>query len=335
MGSIGPKAAVFRAMVRFLVALSISFSIFSFELRAAEQCPQSFSFSEQDWTQRLTPPALSLFEAILVHDNEYPITDFPKDLGLKNLDVGALIDLNRALFDEAISRNELLSLVEEIDSKIRSYQKFVPNQVVPLTLDPTLMKEFKYFRAVFKQMRFAVVIYSKEHLYPRNFDAFVKVMGKLQDALKMRDLKTASIATRKLRTLLKKKEWKQIEAEIIGFKKTSRTSLNQFIEQDLKKLAQFTSRYQLTAEAFHESRKVVSRLVALYDSINVVQPNAQTRSIIQILSTFNGKMGRAHDEMVLKSARGEIDYEHTVLDLPRSLVVDVHNFSTWALRQLK
>lgn len=66
-------------------------------------------------------------------------------------------------------------------------------------------------------------------------------------------------------------------------------------------------------------RKVISRLVALYDNLKILYPSPYHVSVSKYLSTINGLMGGMHDELIIKKFDNTQDYYADAFAMPQEI----------------
>ena len=77
------------------------------------------------------------------------------------------------------------------------------------------------FRTRLKELRFAFILFDKNHDYPPFIDAFTKTLGKVKDALLNDKLKLARAKARELSVLMQNENWAQFDDELASFQPSS------------------------------------------------------------------------------------------------------------------
>ena len=246
----------------------------------------------------------TLFAAIQVHDDIHLDAMLPETM---HLDYGPdqfarSFALARQLWDTGVHRHALIRLA------------------IKLTLGRRLseadMNEFKDIRARFKQLRFASMIFDETHHYSPALHQFTKTMGHLQDALKNgRALGVAARAVM-LRVLLTRVAYRRMKRGLDRFRPSSRAQFRAYVNGELGVIRDFLAKSGVTGKEFHEVRKIASRMMAIYDSMNTLYPSAYHRQITLFISTINGMMGGMHDGMIERRLSGAQDYHAETFPLP-------------------
>lgn len=171
-------------------------------------------------------------------------------------------------------------------------------------------------RAPLRQLRFAFGLFSQTHKYPPFLNDVTKLMGDIQDAY--RNAKPAMLRTKAVALLAKLDLgfWQKINAEIQEFRPCSTESFMMYIRDQIYFLENELNSGRLTAAQFHEMRKVIGRLVALYGMIHAQGPEAEVEQGLYFLSALNLRMGLVHDNLIAESLALSRDYhrDRVVLD---------------------
>lgn len=76
----------------------------------------------------------------------------------------------------------------------------------------------------------------------------------------------------------------------------------------------------MTPKEFHDLRKEVSRLVAVYDTLEALSPSPENRAAIIVLSTLNGRMGDEHNVLIkTKLNEGDDAYYKRDIRIPEEI----------------
>jgi hypothetical protein len=258
---------------------------------------------------RALPPVTAkqcetLFAAIQVHDDIHLDAVLPETL---HLDYGPdqfarSFALARQLWDTGVQRRALIRLATKLTLGRR--------------LADADMSEFKDIRARFKQLRFASMIFDETHHYSPALHQFTKTMGHLQDALK--NGRALGVATRAmvLRILLTRIAYRRMKRGLDRFRPSSRAQFRAYVNGELDVIRAFLAKPGVTGKDFHEVRKIASRLMAVYDSMNTLYPSDYHRQITLFISTINGMMGGMHDGLIERRLSGAQDYHAETFPLP-------------------
>ena len=184
------------------------------------------------------------------------------------------------------------------------------------TLASSDAKSFKDIRARAKQLRFAYAMLGETQAYPPRLDRITRLMGKIQDATKTGHRFGATIRGVLLRLMVARQGWDNVLREGRHFRVTAPERFRSHVLAEIGSISATLAKPAVTNKAFHETRKIISRLVAFYDTLTVLAPSEAHRAIDRYLSTINGLMGAMHDEMVERKAASRRDYLQNPEPLP-------------------
>lgn len=166
----------------------------------------------------------------------------------------------------------------------------------------------KHIRARCKQLRFLFLLADKRHTVPKRLDRITRALGTMQDAAKHdRALKVIRTACY-LRFL--SSTWSSIllSRECADLRPASPSSFSSLMDNQYRQLQSFLGRAEIGIRDFHDARKVVSRLVALFDAQRTLSPSPIVESVSRSLNTLNGLMGGLHDEFIARKQVRRHDY---------------------------
>lgn len=238
----------------------------------------------------------ALFAAVLVHDDVDLLAELPDRVHL-DYSQSQLHDcyrICRQLWQPEVAQAHLKQVVNALMREG--------------SLSPELQLEFKHVRAKFKHLRFAFVMFSKQHRYPPVFHRLVIVMGRLQDAFKHAHPDETLRYAWVLRLFLLRLPYALAKYDIDRFQPTTAMDFRVHVLGEMSTLGSSASHPELTSKEFHETRKIISRLVALYDNLRIVLPSAYHDQVTKYLSTINGLMGQLHDELIERKLSKTGDY---------------------------
>jgi len=246
----------------------------------------------------------TLFAAIQVHDEIHLDAVLPETM---HLDYGPdqfarSFALARRLWDAGVHRHTLIALATKLARGRRLAQAD--------------MEEFKDIRARFKQLRFASMIFGETHHYSPALHQFTKTMGHLQDALKNGRVLGVVVRAVALRFLLTRIAFRRMERGLDRFRPSSREDFRAYVNGELDVIRAFLAKPGVTGKEFHDVRKIASRMMAIYDSMNTLYPSEYHRQITLFISTINGMMGGMHDGLIERRLSGEQDYHAETFALP-------------------
>ena len=246
----------------------------------------------------------ALFAAIQVNDDVHLDTVPPETMHLDYApeQFERSFMLARRLWDVGVHRDALIHLAAKLTLGGR--------------LEQADMKEFKDIRARFKQLRFASMIFDETHHYSPALHQFTKTMGHLQDALKNGRRLGVVVRAVALRVLLTHIAFRRMKRGLDRFRPSSQPDFRAYVNGELDAIRAFLAKPEVTGKEFHEVRKVISRMMAIYNSMNTLYPSAYHRQITLFISTINGMMGGMHDGMIERRLSGAQDYHAETFPLP-------------------
>ena len=246
----------------------------------------------------------SLFAAVLAHDDIFPDAELPDTIHLdySQEQLAQCYRICRQLWKDDVNRQDLIGIIVNI-YRYRA-----------LSTEDQLA--FKYVRAKLKHLRFAYIACDERHRYPRMFHWLTAATGYLQDAIKNAQHAAAGRLAIRTRLFLTRIFYAQISREIDQFQPSTTDTFKKYVRSQIDFLQWHLARAKITSKDFHEMRKVISRLVALYDNLKILYPSPYHVSISQYLSTINGLMGTMHDELIIKKFKKTQDYYADAFEIP-------------------
>lgn len=244
------------------------------------------------------PPALceALFEAVEIDDVVDPEVSLPDpiDLACTDGELQRCFALCLQFWRRGFAREELLALVKLLQKTA--------------DLDAGQRREYKLIRAKYKHLRFALMLYSKDHRVPKLFGATVAIMGHVQDSFRNGQRWHTLAYTALLRALLVRPIWNHVQRRVAACSMTTAPDFLAYRKADMDRLRHMLEQPLFTGTQFHAMRKIVSKLVSFYDTLRSLEPNEHSYKMSRYLSAINGLMGSRHDEMVEQAGRGERAY---------------------------
>ena len=246
----------------------------------------------------------ALFSAVLVHDDIHPDSTLPDTIHF---------DYTPAQFEQCYriclqiwrqgtSREALLHVRNEVQM----------NRA--LTAQEQL--DFKYMRAKFKHLRFAYMTLDRRHRYPRLFHYLTGEMGNLQDALKNQQFDALRRPLFTLKLFLSRPVYAMMTKKLQQFQVSDGADFRRYVQKEIAFVHSHFGGGEVTSKAFHEIRKVISRLVALYDNLKILFPSNYHEQVSRFLSTINGLMGSMHDELIVQKFKDEKHYYSAPIEIP-------------------
>lgn len=249
----------------------------------------------------------TLFAAVLAHDDIDLNATLPDAIHFDYTpeQLTQCYRICRQLWKDGVDRKTLVGIVEKI------YRQRALNAEDQLL--------FKHVRARFKHLRFAYVACDQKHRYPRVFHWLTAAMGYLQDAFKNEQVAAMGRLAIRTRLLLTHIVYRLIIHEMDRFQPSTTAGFQTYVHQQVGFLRRHLVKEKITSKDFHEMRKVISRLVALYDNLKVLYPSADHDRISSYLSTINGLMGGMHDELIVKKLERTQDYYNDTFKIPEKI----------------
>lgn len=238
----------------------------------------------------------ALFAAVLVHDDIDLGAELPPTIHLdySQEQLTQCYRICRQLWDEGLDRVAFGKLIE----KIRRSRE----------LGDEDRRVFKYARAKFKHLRFAYIVCDRRHQCPTTFDWMIKAMGCLQDAFKYGQQRSKACWSIMLRLSMRKLPFSLMHRQMNNFEPTTTASFVDYVHRQIAVIRRNLAKDGLTGKEFHDTRKIISQQVALYDNLKVLYPSPYHASVSKYLSTINGLMGAVHDELVVRRFNKTQDY---------------------------
>ncbi len=174
---------------------------------------------------------------------------------------------------------------------------------------------FKHERARFKHLRFAFAVFGSRHRYPMGIDAVTSVMGNLQDAFKNGIRPAIRRNAVLLNVLLRPLPMALVTREIRRFEAASPESLRRYMTRQADAIHAFLRHEQVTAIAFHDTRKMVSRTRAFFVTMQTLFEDPDVAGMADFVACINGLMGNHHDGLMSASLHGTLDYHRDRFEL--------------------
>lgn len=206
-------------------------------------------------------------------------------------------------WEDGFSRKELLALINA----------FLKNPDLP----SDMRMRYKYIRARYKHLRFALRLYSKAHQAGHFFHTTTVMLGHFQDAFRNGNTPDLKYYGFRLRLLLSRPVWFMVRYSLRHIQLETENGFIAYRQKQMRVLRDLVANSKLTGKQFHDVRKIVSQQVSFYDTLRSIDPdNGEAFKMSRFLSAINGLMGDKHDEMVAdKLSGGSVYDESTALDV--------------------
>jgi hypothetical protein len=254
---------------------------------------------------RFRPAQLyALYGAIRVNDAIDPQVAAPAAVRL-DYKRGELIEafcLSRQLWREGFDRAALIKMA----TGLRRDEPF----------DPEMQQWFKHARAKFKHLRFAFVLYAADHRCPVALKAITTVMGQLQDAVRSGRRGAVIRQAGLLRVLLGPLPQQRLAREVDRLAPSDTAGFSRFVAGQMASLREMLAHQTMTGHRFHAGRKIISRQVSFHDDMRTLSADPDHAAMSRYLAAINGLMGKFHDDLVVRHARGELNYARDNMVVP-------------------
>ena len=249
----------------------------------------------------------ALFAAILRHDQIDENATLPASIRIDYSSdaLARAFCLSEQLWRAGIGGNRLRRIARAIARK--------------QALDPADLAAFKQIRARFKHLRFAFALFGEDHAYDRRLDQMTIVMGRLQDMLRH------GLGPQFGRNAARLRFWTSplglmiVSRSVRRFRLTSGDGFRGYIEDEMRTLRAGMAESPMSMKSFHGLRKIISRQVALYDTLKIVDPSPSHARLARYLGSLNGMMGAMHDDLVAAKSLAGKDYRSQPIVLPAKI----------------
>lgn len=246
----------------------------------------------------------ALFSAVLVHDDIHPDSTLPDAIHFDytQTQFEQCYRICLQIWRQGTSREALL----QIRRKVQTNRALTAQEQL----------DFKYMRAKFKHLRFAYMTLDRRHQYPKLFHYLTGEMGNLQDALKNQQYDALGRPLFTLKLFLSRPSYALMTSKLQHFQVSDRSNFKAYIQKEIAFVHAHLATTDVTSKAFHETRKVISRLVALYDNLKILFPSDYHEQVSRFLSTLNGLMGGMHDQLIVQKFKDEKHYYSAPIEIP-------------------
>lgn len=272
--------------------------------------------SRQETAAKRFPPASRtiLFDAVLTHDVIALDAVMPAYLPIPSTQaLEAAFWLSHDVWQDGFSHQILAGVAERTARSGRL-----------TTRDASAVK---HIRARCKQLRFLFLLADKRHRAPKRLDRITRALGTMQDAAKhdrsLRVIRTACY----LRLLSSNWGHTLLSRECADLRPASQASFSASMDHQYEGLQSILGRPEIGIREFHEARKVVSRLVALFDTQRTLAPSPIVDSVSRSLNTLNGLMGDLHDEFVARKQVRRDDYMAGFMVIPEDIASRLYDLA--------
>lgn len=251
----------------------------------------------------------ALFDAVLHDDVVDPHVELPQAIPAVGDRAGlaACFTLAHQLWADGVDRSAMNSLLAKLLARG--------------DLDPADRLAYKYIRARFKHLRFALVLYDRRHRSPLLFKWVTALQGHLQDAFRNGQKVSVRLLALLLRCLTTRPAWWLLSREAGQVRLEDKAGFEVFVASQFATLRKAVSAPHLTGKQFHAARKIISRYVSFIDTLRTIHPGEDAWKMSRYLSAINGLMGGLHDDLVKAHATKAGDYSKDPIVLPEDIAV--------------
>ncbi|KXV23741.1 hypothetical protein AD936_21545 [Gluconobacter japonicus] len=181
-------------------------------------------------------------------------------------------------------------------------------------------QNFKYVRARFKHLRFACANFDRRHRYPWSLNLVTSLMGHMQDAFKNRQIARTRIFGTILFLTILPAFYALVRFQMRSFLPDSNKNMIAYHQRENAKIDSIVRKEKITAQDFHDLRKIISRRVAFNDTFRVLHSSHYLDKISLYLADINGEMGDYHDRLVEKNISTPGSYKENIFILEKKLI---------------
>jgi len=249
----------------------------------------------------------SLFNALLLHDevNLETSLPIPSHESYTQEQLNEYFQLSHQLWRDGLS----LLLLQEMIEKIYHQGK----------LDADDKHTFYCMRAKIKHLRYAFLMFDKNHRYPLMFHWMAAAMGYMQDLLKSSQHSSVKHAAILVKFFLTKPIYALLIKKFDKFIPSSPENFRQYLDDSIGFINSKLIKDRLTSHEFHEVRRVISRFVTFYNCIYILYPDDYQHAVLLYLRTINGLMGSVHDDLIIASFNKKQNYNKDTFEMPAEI----------------
>ena len=246
----------------------------------------------------------ALFKALLLHDEINLEVSLPKPRpeSYTQVQLNEYFQLSHQLWRDGLSRLLLLEMIE----KIYHLGK----------LDADDKHKFYCMRAKIKHLRYAFLMFDRNHRFPMMFHWMAAVMGYMQDLLKSSQHSSVKRVALLVKLFLTKPIYALVIKKFDKFIPSSSENFHQYLDNSIDFINSKLIKDRLTSHEFHEVRRVISRIVTFYNCIYILYPDNYQYVVLLYLRTINGLMGSVHDDLIVASFNKTQNYHKDTFEMP-------------------
>jgi hypothetical protein len=180
----------------------------------------------------------------------------------------------------------------------------------------------KDIRGSLKTLRFLYEALSADHKCPPAIDELTTAIGKLRDCIQGKRGSAADIppAARRLLKALKEEQVVQVEDELRAFEPSRRPGFDRWVKDTVRETEEILSRKKGPASDFHDARKNLQCLLAVYEVEMEFHPeNREWEPVARFLLQETENIGDANEDWERQDSRGNLNYKKDGVRYPREL----------------
>jgi hypothetical protein len=246
----------------------------------------------------------ALFKALLLHDEINLDVSLPKPRpeSYTQVQLNEYFQLSHQLWRDGLSRLMLLEMIEKIYHQGK--------------LDADDKHKFYCMRAKIKHLRYAFLMFDRNHRFPMIFHWMAAVMGYMQDLLKSSQHSSVKRVALLVKLFLTKPIYALVIKKFDKFIPSSSENFHQYLDNSIDFINSKLIKDRLTSHEFHEVRRVISRIVTFYNCIYILYPDNYQYVVLLYLRTINGLMGSVHDDLIVASFNKTQNYHKDTFEMP-------------------
>jgi hypothetical protein len=246
----------------------------------------------------------ALFKALLLHDEINLEVSLPKPRpeSYTQVQLNEYFQLSHQLWRDGLSRLMLLEMIEKIYHQGK--------------LDADDKHKYYCMRAKIKHLRYAFLMFDRNHRFPMIFHWMAAVMGYMQDLLKSSQHSSVKRVALLVKLFLTKPIYALVIKKFDKFIPSSSENFHQYLDNSIDFINSKLIKDRLTSHEFHEVRRVISRIVTFYNCIYILYPDNYQYVVLLYLRTINGLMGSVHDDLIVASFNKTQNYHKDTFEMP-------------------
>lgn len=245
-----------------------------------------------------------LFDGILANDDITPDAALPERIPFEfsDMDFARCFDLCREVWADGMDRSALYELAVRM-----AHARAIPED------DKRPLSDV---RARYKHLRFAFAVFGALDRYPAAFNILTNAMGHLQDAATNDKPGRIAANARLMQFMTSAPLFALVQRNVDGFRPAGIDAFRAYRIRQTGTLTDYLAMDKVTPHQFHNSRKVISRFRAYFNTLQCLYDDPGIGDTATCLATLNGMMGNYHDELIARKLDGTMNYFRDRIDFP-------------------